>query len=168
MLMMRCLSPLASRTEKKNQGNDHFYIDAHIMFIRFVDELSSQLVNPAAKKLGYDLVLGNNFFQIVIYKCTAEKYKIKYLTSVFYNLISVACFRKSILFWLKDVPALFLPKVFSVWIYEWWQIKTEICTWEQANKNYKRMIYSLYKIIRISKRWLINILHLRATGINGV
>lgn len=157
LLMMRCLSPLASRMEKKNQGNDHYYMDAHIMFIRFVDELNSQLVSPAAKKLGYDLVLRSNLFQIVIYKCMAEKYKIKYLTSVFYNLFSVACFRSSILFWLKDVPVLFLPKVISVWIYEWWQIKTEICTWEKANDKHKRMIYSLYNIIRISKRWLINI-----------
>lgn len=155
LLKMRCLSPLASRTEKKKQGNDHYYMDAYIDFVRFADELSGQLVNPAARRLACDLALQDKGFQIVIYKYVADKYRIAYLASIFCSLFSVACFRKSISFWLRDVPVLFSPKIISICIYEWWQMKKEISTWGQADRKHKRMIYGLYEIIRLSKRCLM-------------
>lgn len=151
LLLMRCLSSMASRMEKKKQGNDHFYMDAHVQFIRFVDGLSNQSVNPAIKSMNKEMILRANFFQIVIYKYVAKKYKIKYLASVFYNLFSVAYFRKSILFWLRDVPTLFLPGIISICIYEWQEMKKEIGTWEGVNEKHKRIIYSLYKVIKLSK-----------------
>lgn len=154
LLMMRCLPPLASRTEKKRQGNDHFYMDAHLMFAKFVDEASDQLTSLAAKNLGYELAVKDNFFQIVIYKYVAEKYRPRYLTYVFHELLSVTCFWNNILFWLRDVPVLFLPRIVSVGIYEWWRIKAEISKWEKADKRYRRMIFSLYKTISLFKRLL--------------
>jgi hypothetical protein len=66
---------------EKKQGNDHFYMDAHLMFVKFVDEAGCQLTDPAARSLGYELALKGNFFQIMIYKCVAEKYQFKYLAS---------------------------------------------------------------------------------------
>jgi hypothetical protein len=154
LLMMRCLPPLASRMEKKRDGNDHFYLDAHLMFAKFVHEASGQLANPAAKRLGYEMAVRDNFFQIVIYKYVAERYQVRYLASVFLELLSVPCFRKKISFWLRDVPLLFLPRIISMGIYEWWQLKGEITGWERANNKYKRMIFDLYKITRLIKRWL--------------
>jgi hypothetical protein len=130
-------------------------MDAHLQFVKFVDEAGCQLTDPAARSLGYELALKGNFFQIMIYKCVAEKYQFKYLASVFLDLLSQPYFRNNIKFWLKDVPVLFLPRIVSAGIYEWWQIKWEISKWEQADKKYKRMIFGLYKAARLIKRWLL-------------
>ena len=70
-------------------------------------------------------------------------------------MLCINCFRKNILFWLKDVPVLFSPRIIVRGIYNWWQLKEKICAWEDSDKIYHKFIFNLYDIIRLSKRWFM-------------
>jgi glycosyltransferase involved in cell wall biosynthesis len=148
LLLMRCLPALNSRMEKKRQGNDGFYLDAHLQFIEFLEGVTRQTANPEVRRMNEGLGLRANLFQIMMYKCVADKYQVKYLTAVFLKLFSVPRFRKNIHFWLRDAPLLFAPGLVARQMYAWQQKKKEIGTWAVARERYKGVMYSLYRMVR--------------------
>jgi glycosyltransferase involved in cell wall biosynthesis len=88
LLRMGCLSIEASRAEKTRQGNDHFYMDAHLLYMDFVAAASERMRQPHAIALAHRYVLNDNPYQIIHYRNTALGYSLPYMRYVFARMRS--------------------------------------------------------------------------------
>jgi glycosyltransferase involved in cell wall biosynthesis len=111
VLMMGCLPVEESRAEKAAQGNDHFYMDAHLSYIRFVDYITARMVRPEAKRLARNYVLADNLYQIENYRSNVNRYRFAYIFSVFMQMCRFQPLRRSLSFWTIDVPVLLMPPI---------------------------------------------------------
>lgn len=152
LLRMRCLDPMSSRIEKKKQGDERHYMHAYVMLAGFVSGLKDQGISAAAQKIGGELIVKDNLFQIVSYKCIAERYDILYLFGVFKSLCSCLHLRKSPNFWMRGIPVLFLPRFCASAIYQWWQFKQKVAGWKGSPKKHERFLYFAYAAIRRVKQ----------------
>lgn len=152
LMMMGCLPIEVSRAEKRKQGNDHFYMDAHVMYMQFVDYIRFQMLGSDARKLACRQILDANLYQIEHYKKTAAGYSLAYIRSVFADMVRFQALRRSIGFWVMDVPVLFMPRSAFAYFVKYRQFRSDLPTWRNSKEKQKRAVYLAYRMLKLSKR----------------
>ena len=143
---------LVSRLEKKSQGDDHFYLDAHLMFGRFVKSLKEK----SARNSGINIFCKDNLWQILVYKKITIKYDISYLYQVFGKMKEIYFSRERYRFWLLDVPILFLPGFVGSSCYYLYQFLPMVNSWKFSNQKSKQFLYHVYRVVKKNKNIIFN------------
>lgn len=111
LLRMRALSLLESRREKYLSGYSHFYFDAHIEFLRFLEAID-WWDEEISKKMSIEFL-----FQVTIEKVTwrsnSGKEDYYYWLIMVAKLLKMPRTRLSLHFWLRDIPIMLMPSFIS-------------------------------------------------------
>jgi glycosyltransferase involved in cell wall biosynthesis len=158
VLMMGCLPIEQSRTEKARQGNDQYYMDAHLQYLRFLRFWLPAMANSYARKLVGECVISNNLYQIEHYRTYSIRSRFSYLFSIFLEMSRFQPLAMSVSYWVKDVPVLLMPSAMFRCFSRYRRFRNELPGWYDSNDFMKKVAYGMYRGAKSAKHSLIGLL----------
>ena len=111
LLRMRALSLLESRREKSISGYSHFYFNAHVEFLKFLENID-WWDKEISKKMSIEFVFQATIEKVTWHANTGQE-DYRYWVTMVNSLLKMPHIRSSLHFWFRDIFIMLMPSLFS-------------------------------------------------------